>query len=177
MRRPTGRPYFDATGAELVTADPRASCAANTATARARVGNVKSRSQGFSSDARNFDGLTNDRANLVGDPRLDAGRPREELIEQWFNTAAFAQPATGQDGTAGRSIVGGLGYRNVDLGAFRDVRLIGRAMFQLRSEATNVLNIVNLQNAGLSLNAPATFGRIRSARDMRRIQLGARVSF
>ena len=32
-------------------------------------------------------------------------------------------------------------------------------------------------NPGTNLNAPATFGKIRSARDMRRIQLGARVSF
>ena len=126
---------------------------------------------------RNFDGLTNDRADLIGDPELDSGRPRAELIEQWFNIAAFAQPAIGLDGTAGRSIVDGPGYRNVDLGVFRDVRLTGRVGLQLRLEATNVLNIVNLQNPGTGLNAPATFGKIRAARDMRRIQLGARVSF
>ena len=71
---------------------------------------------------RNFDGITNDRADLVGDPELDSGRPREELIEEWFNTAAFAQPAIGADGTAGRNIVDGPGYRNVDLGVFRDIR-------------------------------------------------------
>ncbi len=124
---------------------------------------------------RNFDGLTNDRADVIGDPELDPGRPREELIEQWFDTAAFAQPAIGHDGTAGRSIVEGPGIKNVDLGVFRDIRLLGRTMFQFRLEATNVLNMVNLQNPGTSLNAPATFGKIRSARDMRRIQLGARV--
>jgi TonB dependent receptor-like, beta-barrel len=67
---------------------------------------------------RNFDGLTNDRADIIGDPKLDSSRPREELIELWFNTAAFAQPAIGLDGTAGRSIVEGPGYRNVDLGVF-----------------------------------------------------------
>jgi hypothetical protein len=36
---------------------------------------------------------------------------------------------------------------------------------------------VNLVNPGTNLAAPATFGKIRSARDMRRIQLGGRVSF
>ena len=126
---------------------------------------------------RNFDGLTNDRADIVGDPELDSDRPRDELIEQWFNTAAFAQPAIGLDGSAGRSIVEGPGYRNVDLGVFRNIRLAGRTALQFRFEATNVLNIVNLQNPGTSLNAPNNFGKIRSARDMRRIQLGARVSF
>ncbi len=126
---------------------------------------------------RNFDGLTNDRADIVGDPELDSGRPREELIELWFNPAAFAQPAIGLDGTAARSIVEGPGIKNVDLGVFRDIRLLGRAVFQFRLEATNVFNMVNLMNPGTAVNAPATFGKIRLARDMRRIQLGARVSF
>ncbi len=125
---------------------------------------------------RNFDGLTNDRADIVGDPKINSGRPREAQIEQWFNTGAFAQPAIGLDGTAARSIVEGPGIRNVDLGVFRDLRLMGRTVLQLRMEATNVLNLVNLQNPGTNLNAPATFGKIRTARDMRRIQLGARVS-
>ncbi len=126
---------------------------------------------------RNFDGLTNDRADVIGDPKLDSGRPREELIEQWFNTAAFALPAIGLDGTAARSIVEGPGYKNVDLGVFRDIRFGGSRVVQFRVEATNVLNFVNLQNPGVAVNAPATFGKIRTARDMRRIQLGARFSF
>jgi hypothetical protein len=126
---------------------------------------------------RNLDGLTNDRADLVGNPALDHGRPLEEVIEAWFNVAAFANPALGANGTAPRSVVDGPGYRNVDVGIFRDIRLAGRSMFQFRIEATNVFNIVNLNDPGVSLAAPATFGKIRSARNMRQIQLGARVSF
>ena len=99
------------------------------------------------------------------------------MIEQWFNIAVFSQPAIGADGNSSRSIVEGPGYRNVDLGVFRDIRLVGQTRLQVRFEATNVFNIVNLVNPGTNLNAPATFGKIRSARDMRRIQLGARVSF
>jgi hypothetical protein len=126
---------------------------------------------------RNLDGPTNDRADLVGDPELDRGRPREELIEAWFNVAAFANPALGTNGSSGRNIVVGPGIRTLDLGVFRDIPLKGRSMFQFRIEATNVLNTVNLSNPGTSLNALATFGKIRSARAMRQIQLGARVSF
>lgn len=126
---------------------------------------------------RNFDGVGGDRADLVGDPVLSSNRSRDELIEQWFNRAAFALPATGADGTAGRTIIEGPSYRNVDLGVFRDVRLSSRMRVQFRIEATNVFNIVNLSNPGTDLNATATFGRIRTARDMRRIQLGARFSF
>jgi len=126
---------------------------------------------------RNLDGLANDRANLVGDPELDHSRPRGELIEGWFNTAAFAVPAIGTNGTAGRNLIDGPGYRNLDLGLFRDIPLRGRTTLQFRAEATNVLNIVNLSNPGTNINAPATFGKIRTAGNMRRIQLGARLSF
>jgi hypothetical protein len=126
---------------------------------------------------RNLDGVTTDRADLVGNPTLDSSRPRTQLIDQWFNVAAFALPALGTDGSSPRSIVDGPGYRNVDLGVFRDLHLAGRTALQLRMEATNVLNIVNLQNPGTGLSATATFGKIRTARDMRRIQLGVRLSF
>ncbi len=126
---------------------------------------------------RNVDGVTGDRADIVGDPQLDSGRPREELIEEWFETSAFAMPALGADGTAGRNIIDGPGYRTVDLGLFRDIYFGGRTMLQLRLEATNLFNTVNLDQPGTTLNATATFGKIRTAQDMRRIQLGARLSF
>ncbi len=126
---------------------------------------------------RNFDGNTNDRADLVGDPTLDSGRARDVLIEQWFDTTAFALPAIGADGSAPRSVVDGPGLRNIDLGVFRDIRLGGRMVAQFRMEATNVLNTVNLMNPGTNLGATALFGKIRAARDMRRLQLGVRFSF
>ena len=89
--------------------------------------------------------------------RARHGRPQEELIEQWFNTAAFAQPALGTDGTAGRNIVDGPGFTTVDLGLFNDIRLGGSFMLQLRAEATNVFNIVNSR----------TRARAQRARDLR----------
>ena len=64
-----------------------------------------------------------------------------------------------------------------DLGIFRDIRLTGRSTFQFRVEATNVFNIVNLNNPGMNLAAPAQFGKIRSARNMRQIQLGLKYIF
>jgi hypothetical protein len=126
---------------------------------------------------RNFDGIAGDRADIVGDPELDHGRPEEELIEMWFNTAAFALPAAGADGTASRSIVDGPDRTSFDLGLFKDIRLGGSLMLQLRAEATNLFNTVNYSNPGTALNAPTTFGKIRTAGDMRQIQLGARLSF
>jgi hypothetical protein len=56
-------------------------------------------------------------------------------------------------------------------------RLGGSMVLQLRAEATNLFNTVNYSNPGTALNATATFGKIRTAGDMRQIQLGARLSF
>ncbi len=47
--------------------------------------------QGFTvgnGEDRNYDG-SSERVNLVGNPRLDPNRPRAEVVQQWFNTAAF----------------------------------------------------------------------------------------
>jgi hypothetical protein len=48
---------------------------------------------------------------------------------------------------------------------------------QVRLEATNAFNIVNYMDPGTNLNTSSTFGRIRTARPMRQVQLGLRLSF
>jgi len=118
----------------------------------------------------------NDRANLVGDPVLDPNRPRNEVVDRWFNTAAFAAVPVGTDGTAGRNIIDGPGLKNVDLGIFRDFNLTERFKLQFRAEATNALNIVNLNNPVTGRNS-SQFGQVRDARNMREIQLGLRLTF
>jgi hypothetical protein len=124
----------------------------------------------------NLDGNTNDRATLVGDPVLDHDRPRNEVVAAWFNTAAFAETVVGRDGTAGRNIIDGPGLKNVDLGIFRDFSFTERFKLQFRAEATNALNIVNLNNPVTGRNS-AQFGQIRDARTMREVQLGLRLTF
>jgi hypothetical protein len=123
----------------------------------------------------NLDGQTNDRAQLVGDPAL-----ANPTAAMWFNTAAFARNAatTGQpiDGNSTRNLLDGPGYKVVDLALSRDVPLRGAAKMTLRVEATNAFNIVNLGQPGNSVGSP-TFGVIRTASSMRKIQLGARFTF
>jgi len=114
----------------------------------------------------------NDRPNVVGDPTLAAGRRGEE---EWFNTGAFAMPAFGTFGNAGRNSVEGPDYRNLSVAAVKLVPA-GAARVQLRLEVFNVFNRVNFDLPDAFLGSP-TFGRILSAGPPRRIQLGARVSF
>jgi hypothetical protein len=126
---------------------------------------------------RNLDGVNNDRANVSGDWRLDPDRPRSEVVNQWFNTSVFSIPTLGSDGNSARNSVDGPGLKVVDIGLFRDIKLRGRSALQLRVEATNAFNMVNLNNPSLGANTPANFGRILTARDMREIQLGVRFAF
>ena len=125
---------------------------------------------------RNLDGQNNDRANLVGDPRLDPDRSRNDVSSMWFSPSAFVPAPLGQDGNSGRNILDGPGIRNVDLALFRDFAIREGMRLQFRAEMTNALNLVNLNNPNSSLNSPAV-GTIRGARGMRETQLGLRLTF
>lgn len=125
---------------------------------------------------RNLDGSSNDRANLVGNPRLDPNRPRSETTKMWFDPSAFAITPLGQDGTSGRNILDGPGRRNVDVALFRDFGIQERFTLQFRAEMTNAFNLVSLSSPTSSLNSSAV-GQIRTAAGMREVQLGLRLRF
>jgi hypothetical protein len=128
----------------------------------------------------NLDGVTTDRAQLIGDPNIN-----HPTADMWFNTAAFVQnpivTGVATDGNSARNLLTGPGYKAVDLALSRDFRFGERFKVQLRAEGTNIFNFVNydLPNA----SAPAagttssTFGVISSAGSMRKLQFGARLTF
>ena len=116
-----------------------------------------------------LDSFGTNRADIVGDIHAGGG-----TIDQWFNTAAFAQPALGSFGNSGRSILRGPGRNNLDLGLFKNFFLPKDATLQLRVEAFNALN--HPQWGGVSQNiSAANFGVITSARDGRIVQLGLKL--
>jgi hypothetical protein len=98
------------------------------------------------------------------------------VIREWFNTDAFAEPANGTDGNSPRNYIDGPGSKIIDIGLYRDFRLGGSRKLQLRMEATNAFNFVNLDNPTTNVRS-GSFGEIDEAGPMRRIQLGARFSF
>jgi hypothetical protein len=124
----------------------------------------------------NLDGSSTDRANLVGNPFLSAGRPRSQVVAQWFNTAAFAAPPLGTDGTSGRNILDGPGTKIVDLSIFRDFKIREAIILQFRGEMTNAFNFVNLSSPVSTLTS-GNFGQLTSAGAMRQSQLGLRLTF
>ena len=127
----------------------------------------------------NLDGVNNDRADLIGDPRLDPHRARSAVVDQWFNIAAFSrvtQLKNNYAGTAGRNIIDGPGLKNVDMTISRTFKVREKMTLQFRGEATNALNIVNLSNPSANANS-TTFGKVTTARPMRQAQVGLKLVF
>ena len=114
----------------------------------------------------------NDRPNVTGQPSLASDERSEE---RWFNTAAFSMPDLGTFGNAGRNILDGPGYTNVNLAVVKLLRA-GPTRLQLRFEAFNLFNQLNLDLPDAFLGSP-TFGQVLSAGSPRRIQFGVKVLF
>jgi hypothetical protein len=125
--------------------------------------------------------------NVIGD--TDGPQTRD----QWFNAtpigdpgSAFARPAAGTFGDLGRNTLRGPGYWRVDASLFKNFDLGANRVLQVRFEAINLFNHVNLWNpdaeVGIPGNANPNAGRINStaygnADPQRFIQFGLRVQF
>ena len=112
-----------------------------------------------------------ERPNLVGNPN---GGP--ETPAEWFNTAAFALPAQGIFGTAGRNVVTGPGLIDLDLSLQKEATLHEGLKLQFRLDAYNSLNHPNFNLPGRIFGA-ANFGVISGAADPRELQWALKVLF
>jgi hypothetical protein len=150
---------------------------------------------------KNDDSAGHNRPDLVPGVKafLDPHRCRvcnspNSVVNEWFNTAAFVANGPGvaggigpggADGNTPRDYLRAPGYRDVDLGLFRDISLERGIVFQLRGEATNVFNMVSLGTPGLSgvantvggPNTSSSLGVITGASSPRVIQVGGRLTF
>ena len=114
------------------------------------------------------------RANLISGQNPNSG-PRN--ASQWFNTAAFEQPALATYGTTPRNLLRGPGFNNWDLSLAKNFAITERMHFQFRLDAFNAFNHVHLSNPD-SFITDAGFGTINSAASPGRIlQLGAKFQF
>lgn len=112
-----------------------------------------------------------DRPNVVSDPNNGPKTP-----QHWFNTAAFATPAPGAFGNAGRNIINGPGLVNLDVAAVRMFRLRERFQLQLRAQAYNTVNHPNFNYPNATADS-ASFGSITSALDPRELEAALRLVF
>jgi len=126
--------------------------------------------------------------NIVGDPTLP-GDQRTPV--RWFNTEAFANPPDFVIGNAPRTLptTRGPGLNDLSFSLFKTFKIRERFRLETRWEMFNALNTVNynLPNTTFSPNRPVAgqtatnlnpnFGRILSALEPRRMQMGLRLAF
>jgi len=103
---------------------------------------------------------------------------------QWLNPAAFAIPANGTWGNAGRSIAVGPGLFQIDFALQKTTRLAERKTIVFRAETFNISNRTQAGNPGTTLTSPASFGIITSGLNRtigtgtsRQVQLALRFNF
>jgi hypothetical protein len=125
---------------------------------------------------RSLSGVGLDHADVLGPVATYNGESTNSKLARYFDTTAFALPALGTFGTAGRNTVVGPGLENFDGGLSKDFRVTENKRFQFRWEVFNSLNHPNFANPNASF-ASTNFGRILSAGNPRIMQLALKFYF
>ncbi len=125
----------------------------------------------FSPGLSSVAGQVATRPNVVGDWRLPAD---QRSLFRYFNTAAFARPASWTYGNSGRWVIRGPG--SIDLSAFalKEIRILENMKLQLRVESFNAMNHMNLGGFNTTLGN-AAFGQINDIGSPRYFQFGAKL--
>jgi hypothetical protein len=121
-------------------------------------------------------GVGFDRPDLVGNPARSYAS-RDDMIQRFFNTGAFAANQPGRYGNAARNPIYGPSGAGTDLSLVKSFLIserLGRVQF--RAEFYNAWNQVAFGNPENRLNN-RLFGQIQSASDPRIVQLALRYQF
>jgi hypothetical protein len=116
-------------------------------------------------------GITGQLPNLV-EPIHRIGT----MMAEWFNTSAFAVPALGTFGNAGRSLVRGPGENNWDIEVGKQWRFGESRTLVFDGEFFNAFNHTQWSGLDTTVGDPA-FGQVTSALQPRIIQLGLHFRF
>jgi hypothetical protein len=106
------------------------------------------------------------------------GGTRGERIVKWFDPTVFSQTPYYAWGNSSRTSpdIRSPGLMNLNMSLFKNVRFLEQYTLQIRAEAFNASNRVNLGTPNGSVNA-STFGVINSAGAARQVQMGLRMTF
>jgi len=127
-------------------------------------------------DASNISNAGGTHPDLVGNPNSISRPSRGAGLQEWFNTAAFAQPAQYTFGTAGTGVIEGPGYADLDLSVYRQFAIGEKRRAEIRAEFFNAFNRPNFGNPGTAFGT-TSFGVISSSLSAREIQFGLRFDF
>jgi hypothetical protein len=111
-------------------------------------------------------GLGDDRPDLVGNPNNGP-----KTVQQYFNTSAFVLNAPLTFGDAGRNIVAGPGYTDVDFALMKNTAITERLNVQFRAEFFNIFNHPNFALPNNVLSSPS-FGALYQTPDVAQNNVG-----
>lgn len=103
--------------------------------------------------------------------------PKDNPNHLYFDTSAFANPALGTFGNAGRNFIHGPGIADWDFELAKDIPIKEQKRIELRGELFNVLNHTQFLNPPDGTFGDAAFGRVLNARLPRIAQLAAKFYF
>jgi hypothetical protein len=119
----------------------------------------------FSQADNSLSAIGQDRANLTGvNPVLSNGRSHTELVNAWFNTAAFTTNQIGTFGDSGKNFLRGPRYFDTDLAMLKNFDIEKGFSMQFCAEFYNALNNVNFNQPDAGLTDSA-FGQLTSANE------------
>jgi hypothetical protein len=102
----------------------------------------------------------NQRPDLV--PGVSLTPPGGATASQWINPAAFAVPAPGTFGNAGRDIARGPDLYQLDVGLTKQLLITERSSLQFRCEVFNIFNRTQLGQPAGDFTVPTQLGVIQS---------------
>ena len=124
----------------------------------------------------NADGSGGDRPNAPASTVKQGGWSKDEYLAGIFKAADFPRPVAGQNGNLTRNAFRGPGYVDVSLSLSKKFRVQQKWSGELRLDAFNALNRVNLADPTTDLSS-TNFGRVTSQLAPRAFQVGARLRF
>ncbi len=112
--------------------------------------------------------------NVSGNPNLPKG---ERTVNRWFDSSKFSQPAQWTIGNAGRGLVWGPGFKNVDFTLSKFFTFTESFRAQFRAEAYNLTNNPYFAQPNVQ-NGAGTFGRITAVSNSgRQMQVALKLHF
>jgi hypothetical protein len=128
-----------------------------------------------------YNGISLDRADIVGNPYLPGNRPESAKLQKWFNTAAFAYNAAGTIGDSARNFLRGPNSVDFDFALTKSFPIkkgpwAESQRIDFRAEFFNLLNHPNFANPTATESSTVN-GRILSAADPRIIQFALKFVF
>jgi hypothetical protein len=101
-----------------------------------------------------------------------------KTLNQWFNTAAYAQPAANTFGNVSRNSIPGPGTISNTMALSKTAQLGDTRSFEFRATANNVFNTVQYALGGVDTNLSSpTAGEVTSAAGMRQFTFLGRFRF